>query len=96
MLRWDNTIPNMVKTKECNPVLSKICKQDSWRRNVAGNLVLFVGDVRVMGFCLKYSWAIAKWMASQMIPGDFKIQLSKEELIIVHGQADYTTPKKSI
>ena len=65
-LRWDEVILNLVGSPEYDPTMPNVYKFDKINRRLAGDILSYVDDLRVLGFSLEHAWLIARWFASRM------------------------------
>ena len=65
-LRWDKVILNMVGGGNYDPSMPNVYKWDKVNSRMAGDILSYVDDLRVLGFSLEHAWLIARWFASKM------------------------------
>ena len=63
-LRYDKVIFNAAGTHELNPALPNVYKWDAVNQIITGDLVVYVDDLRTLGFSLEHAWQIARQVAS--------------------------------
>ena len=65
-LRWDRVTLNLVGADNYDPAMPNVYKWDAVNARLAGDVLSYVDDLRVVGFSLEHAWLIARWVASRM------------------------------
>ena len=65
-LRWDEVKLNLIGNKDYNPTFPTVYKWDTIAKRIAGNLIAYVDDLRVLGFSLEHAWQIARRVCSYL------------------------------
>ena len=65
-LRWDRVVLNLVGAVDYDPTMPNVYKWDGVNGRLAGDVLSYVDDLRVLGFSLEHAWLIARWFASRM------------------------------
>ena len=62
-LRWDKFVLNLLGNEDYNLALPNVYKWDSLSNTIAGDIIAFVDDLRVIGYSFEKAWAIARQIA---------------------------------
>ena len=65
-LRFDRVVINAIGNKDYNPSLPNVFKFDDIKKRIAGNLVVYVDDLRTLGYSLEEAWRIARQVMSRL------------------------------
>ena len=65
-LGWDDIKLNLIGNKDYNPTYSKVFKWDNHAKQIAGELIAYIDDLRAIGFSLEHAWLIARRVGSYL------------------------------
>jgi hypothetical protein len=65
-LRWDFIKLNLLGDPTYDPTLPRVMKWDSSIKNIAGDLVAFIDDLRASGISVEKTWAICRQVTSRL------------------------------
>jgi len=65
-LYWTNIVLNLIGNENFNPGLPNVFKWDDLVKNIAGEIMAYVDDLRATGRSLEHAWAIARQVAAKL------------------------------
>jgi hypothetical protein len=65
-MRWDFVMLNLPGDPDYDPSLPRVFKWNKIIRNIAGDIIAFVDDLRATGMDAETAWRVARWVASKL------------------------------
>jgi hypothetical protein len=65
-MRWDKIRLNLPGSPEYDPSLPMVMKWNDLAARIAGDIVVFVDDLRLTGFSIENAWAVARHILSRL------------------------------
>jgi hypothetical protein len=65
-LRWDRILLNLPGATDFDPTMPRVMKWDELIKNIAGDIVAFVDDLRASGHSVERAWAISRQVVARL------------------------------